>query len=242
MPVIQAKSSAAKVLIVDDCELHRSVCAEILRAAGYRAAEAVDGLEGLRRWAEEPADLVILDVDMPGLNGWETLARLRGGGFTGPVLMCTGSIAVESRVRGLAEGADDYICKPCDHRELLARVNAALRRRQPVMPACLPVLHFGDTVVDLGRGIAANREGDLRLTRTELALLTLFARHGDRLLPRGFILSEIWGYDGSLPTRTVETHIYRLRHKLGDPAESPRWILTAPGGYRMQPDLEPVAA
>lgn len=238
----QSPTVRPKILIIDDCELHRPVCAEVLSTSGYQVTEAVDGLDGLRQWAEVPADLVILDVNMPGLDGWGTLARLRGGGFNGPVLMLTSETSVEARVRGLAESADDYICKPCDHRELLARVEAALRRFRPAAPVRLPVLHFGDTTVDLARSRASNREGELRLTRTELALLALFARHGDRMLPRGFILHEIWGYDGNLPTRTVETHIYRLRHKLGDSGECPRWIITTPGGYRLQPDFEPVAA
>lgn len=237
----QSASVCSKILIVDDCDLHRPVCAQVLRVAGYQVTEAVDGLDGLRRWAEKPADVVILDVDMPRMDGWSALARLRGEGFSGPVLMFSASVSVESRVRGLAEGADDYICKPCDHRELLARVHAALRRHRPAAPVRLPVLHFGDTTVDLARGSATNRTGELRLTRTELALLALFARHEDRMLTRGFILHEVWGYDGELPTRTVETHIYRLRHKLGDSAEAPRWILTVPGGYRMVCDC-PMAA
>ncbi|RXK55301.1 response regulator transcription factor [Oleiharenicola lentus] len=231
-----------KILLVDDCDLHRAVCSEVLRHAGYQVMEAGDGLEGLRSWSQHPADLVILDVNMPGLDGWGTLARLRQLGFEGPVIIFSSETSVDCRVRGLTEGADDYICKPCDDRELLARVNASLRRHGAAAPARLPVLHFGDTVVDLARSSARNSAGDLHLTRTELALLALFARHGDRTLPRSFILHELWGYDGELPTRTVETHIYRLRHKLGDSADAPRWIITVPGGYRMQADLEPVAA
>ncbi len=242
MPVSQPPSANPKILIVDDCDLHRAICAEVLRVAGYSVTEACDGLEGLARWEKQPADLVILDVDMPRLDGWGTLAGIRARGFSGPVLMLSAATSVDCRVRGLTGGADDYICKPCDDRELLARVTASLRRHGSAAAPRLPTLHFGGTVVDLARSTARNGLGDLRLTRTELALLALFARHGDRMLPRGFILHELWGYDGELPTRTVETHIYRLRHKLGDSAEAPRWIMTVPGGYRMQPDLEPVAA
>ena len=179
---------------------------------------------------------------MPRLNGWQALEKLRLRGCRSPVMMLTGRTEIDDRVRGLAAGADDYLCKPCDFRELLARVQALLRRSQPEASG-LTVLHFGDITVDLATRSAASIDGPVALTRTEFALLELLARHYGRPVTRETILDAVWGYTNRPNTRTVETHIWRLRGKLGDQGDDSRWIRTVPGaGYLLECDPEPVAA
>jgi DNA-binding response OmpR family regulator len=132
--------------------------------------------------------------------------------------------------------------KPCDFRELIARVQALLRRSQPAANG-LTVLHFGDITVDLAAHSAVSPFGPVPLTRTEFALLELLARNYGRPVARETMLDAVWGYTSRPNTRTVETHIWRLRGKLGDQAEESRWIRTVPGaGYQLECDREPVAA
>lgn len=223
--------TAPRILLVDDDVSVRQTYGAVLRDAGYRVEEAVDGKEGLEKLAEAAPELVLLDVDMPLLNGWQTLDRIRAGGHRGPVLMLTGRTEIDDRVRGLGGGADDYLCKPCNHRELIARVNAALRRaRPPETP--LPTLRFGRLVVDLVNRTALLDGGPVRLTKTEYSMLEVFARQPGRTVTRETLLEAVWGYGNELNTRTVETHIWRLRQKLGEPAGEPRWLQTvAAGGY-----------
>lgn len=227
-------SSGPKVLLVDDSDLQRSMCAELLAGADYRVLQAADGLEAIEVWAREAPDLILLDVDMPRLNGWRTLERLRGGGCSRPVLMLTGLDQVEDRVRGLTAGADDYLAKPCDGRELLARVQAHLRRGHPA--AGRTELFFGDITVDLAAQTAQGPAGPVALTRIEYSLLGLLAGRPGHVVSREALLDRVWGYANRPNTRTVETHIWRLRKKLADGGREPRWIQTAPGGYRLVSD------
>ena len=240
MPVAQPSTPGPKILIVDDDEPTRLTYAQALRGAGYTVVEARNGQAGLEAAARELPSLILLDVDMPVLDGWQTLRQLLQAGHQQPVVMLTGATQVEERVKGLSAGADDYLCKPCDYRELLARVHSVLRRSQP-QATDLRLLQFGGTVVDLVNRTAVREGQPVGLTRTEYALLEMFAQHPGELVTREAMLDSIWGYDSRSNTRTVETHIYRLRQKLNDTAGDPRWIQTvaAGGGYRMVCD--PVA-
>lgn len=227
-----------KILIVDDDEFLRVTCVAALEAVGYRVLEAVDGRAGLELIAHEKPDLVLLDVDMPRLDGWETLRELRESGNRTPVLMLTVFDLVDHRVRGLAAGADDYLGKPCDARELLARVHALLRRSRP-FAAAPRRLRFGEAIVDLDRQQVTSTGPIPALTRTEFALLELLARHMGHPVSREQMLDAVWGYTHRPATRTVETHIWRLRGKLGDQGGEGRWIRTVPGaGYALH--AEPV--
>lgn len=225
-------TDGAPVLLVDDDEAYRTIFGVVLERAGYAVETATNGFDAIQRCAQHPYSLVTLDVDMPGFNGWQTLATLRERGCDTPVIMVTGAVAPEQRIRGLEGGADDYLCKPCESGEFLARVRAVLRRRKPV-PAAPVVLHFGGTTVDLSARTAETAGRPLALTRTEYALLDLFAKHAGRLLSRELLLEAVWGYAGDANTRTVETHLWRLRKKLGDGGAAPRWLQTVPGGYRL---------
>ncbi len=236
MPV---RPSEPVLLLIDDDEAMRICCRGIFRGAGYRFEEAMDGEEGLAMVERVKPALILLDVDMPKSNGWKTLEELRHRGFTQPVIMLTGSTSIDDKVRGLAEGADDYLCKPCDQRELLARVHAALRRAQPPNVQ-LPVLYFGPTAVDLMARTATRNGEAVVLTRTEYALLELFVRNPGRPLAREVLLEKVWGYTNEANTRTVETHIWRLRQKLGDKASDAHWLKTVPSaGYILMSDPAP---
>lgn len=232
MPVPSTVVAGAKLLLVEDSAELRAACAELLRSVGYRVLEAADGFEALAQWEREDPELIILDLMMPRLNGWQTLEKLKLRGCQRPVLMLTGLGDVEDRVKGLAAGADDYLAKPCDIRELIARVQALLRRSRPETIA--PVqLRFGGVTVDLAEQTAAGPEGPVALTRTEYAILGLLSRHHGRVVARTTILDGVWGYTNRPNTRTVETHLWRLRQKLGDRGGDSQWIHTAPGGYRL---------
>lgn len=241
MPVPSPAIAGAKLLLVEDSIELRATCAELLRAVGYRVVEAADGLEALEIWKRENPALIVLDLMMPRLNGWQTLEKLRLRGCRQPVLMLTGLGEVEDRVKGLAAGADDYLAKPCDFRELVARVQALLRRAQPEADGRRR-LQFGGIAVDLAEQTAAGPDGPVALTRTEYAILGLLARHHGRLVTRETILDGVWGYTNRPNTRTVETHLWRLRQKLGDRGGESRWIHTAPGGYRLECDCPAAAA
>lgn len=239
---LPSSPSGAKLLIADDNRVLRRAYAVLLRRAGYRVLEAADGVEAVELCEREDPALIVLDVTMPRLDGWQTLERLKLRGYRRPTLMMTARGEVEDRVKGLAAGADDYVGKPCDIRELNARVQALLRRSEPAASG-LTVLHFGDITVDLTTHSAVSSFGPVALTRTEFALLELLARHYGRPVSRETILDAVWGYTNRPNTRTVETHIWRLRGKLGDEAEESRWIRTVPGaGYLLQCDREPIAA
>lgn len=234
-------SEPNRILVADDDASTRRIIAQALRQAGYFPLEAVDGREALVLIGREQPAVVVMDVGMPEIGGFEVVARMRAQGWMQPVLLLTAHGAVDFRVRGLTAGADDYVSKPFDFRELVARVQALLRRVPPAerkseKPA--GELHFGEVVVDLARKTASRAAAPLALTRTEFALLDLLSRHGDRPVPREEILEKVWGYAGKSNTRTVETHIWRLRKKLGDNGDEPRWIRNRSGlGYVLTPEV-----
>lgn len=237
-PVVMPMSAATllpegpTVLIIDDEEYLRQAFGKVLMQAGYRFLEAGNGVAGIELAARTKPALILLDVHMGGLNGWETLQGLQERGLRQPVIMLTGDNAVESRVRGLGAGADDYLGKPCDLRELLARVHAALRRRQP---EATPVrLKFGEIEVNLTDRTATQGSQPFALTRTEFEMLDFLAKHVGRPVERKKMLEAVWGYTRDFHTRTVETHIWRLRSKLGDDGSEPQWIRTVSGiGYTL---------
>jgi DNA-binding response OmpR family regulator len=232
-------------LIIDDEEFLRQSFGKVLMQAGYRFLEAGDGVSGIELAERTKPDLILLDVHMAGLNGWQTLQGLQERGLRQPVIMLTGDNAVESRVRGLGAGADDYLGKPCDLRELLARVHAALRRRQPEQA---PVrLRFGEIDVNLTERTATQSGRPFSLTRTEFEMLDYLAKHVGRPVERTKMLAAVWGYARDAHTRTLETHIWRLRTKLGDGGSEPKWIRTVSGvGYTLErtavPSPSPMAA
>lgn len=234
MPSPSRLRPTSTLLVVDDEETIRKTYAAVLSGAGYVVVMAKDGIEALDVARRVMPSLILLDVDMPRANGWETLQRLQAEGCHPPVVMLTGCTEIDDRVKGLSLGADDYLCKPCNSRELLARVHAVLRRSQP-RSANDTILTFGRLTVNLVERAAQRGTEPVRFTRTEYALLELFARDAGRIVTRERMLEQVWGYEAESNTRTVDTHIWRLRQKLQDSPEQPQWIetVTSGGGYRM---------
>ena len=227
----QPTAGTARVLVVDDAAVMRASIRLCLETAGYRVLEAADGKEGLELAQKEKPALVILDVIMPVMGGIEVASELRAHGSVTPILMLTTRQEVPQRVSGLMAGADDYLGKPFDGRELLARVHALLRRQaKQTQRQC--VLRFDQVTVDLEHKTAQRGGGPLPLTQTEFALLEMLASHMDSPVSRDLILDAVWGYTYFPNTRTVDTHIWRLRKKIGDNGENPRWIKKVHGeGY-----------
>ena len=234
-PTETSTGSSARILVVDDEAVMRAAVRQCLEAEGHRVLEAEDGARGLELVRAEKPALIILDVAMPVLGGLEVAAELRRQGDDTPILMLTTRQEVPQRVSGLMAGADDYLGKPFDRRELLARVFALLRRQKRQTDR-LRVLHFGPVTVDLDRKTAFRVAQPVTLTQTEFALLELLADHPGQPVSRDLMLDAVWGYTYLPTTRTVDTHVWRLRKKLGDSGENPRWIKKVQGeGYLLAP-------
>ena len=220
-----------RILIVDDEPAIVRGLEDNLRFEGYETLAASSGEQGLALALGEAPDLVLLDVTMPGRSGWDVCRELRQRGLDVPIIMLTARGEEADRVRGLELGADDYITKPFSLRELLARVRAVLRRPGPRRK--FEELAFGDVRVHR-RGRRVTRAGrEVRLTRKEYDLLVYLATHPGDVVTRERLLDEVWGYERFPTTRTVDTHVLRLRRKLEADPDRPRFIHTVHGqGYR----------
>ena len=200
-----------RVLVVDDEPAVRHALGRALGQAGYAVDLASDGIEALDAMATQPADVVVLDVLMPRVDGLEVCRRLRTAGNVTPILMLTARHAVANRVEGLDAGADDYLVKPFALEELLARLRALLRRTSVAEGE---VLTFGDLSLD--RATREVQRGDTRihLTRTEFLLLELFMQNPRRVLTRDQIIDRVWGYDFETTSNSLEVYVSYLRKKL----------------------------
>jgi two-component system response regulator MprA len=218
---------SAKILVVEDEERIRQFLQRGLTYEGYRVEAASDGQEALEMAREEPPDLVLLDIMLPGIDGIEVCRRLRSAGEV-PILMLTAKEAIEDRVAGLDAGADDYLVKPFAFDELLARVRALLRRAQPSQPQ---VYRFAD--LELDTGTRRGRRGDevFDLTAKEYELLELFMRHPRQVLTREVIFDRVWNYDFGGESNIIEVYVRYLRQKT-EIDDKPRLIHTVRGvGY-----------
>jgi two-component system alkaline phosphatase synthesis response regulator PhoP len=206
-----------------------------LQSEGYRVTSARDGTAGLAEAALGVYDLIVLDVMLPGKNGFDLCRDLRQRGLQTPLIMLTARGQVVDRVVGLKLGADDYLTKPFEMIELLARVEALLRRR-PTAGLHPEQFHFGDLCIDFRRAEVLRGGDVVELSAREYRLLSYFVAHRGATLSREAILSDVWGYDDELPaTRTVDVHVAWLRQKLEPNPRHPRYILTAHGlGYRFE--------
>ena len=223
-----------RILLVEDEPGVRLTLTDRLHGEGYAVETAADGDEGMARAAAEPFDLVVLDVMLPGRSGFDVCRDLRQKGVDAPILMLTARRQVADRVVGLKLGADDYLTKPFDVAELLARVEARLRRA-PEAPASGPVqaYRFAGVEADFRRA-EVRRDGRLLdLSAKEYQLLRYFIQHRGAALSRDELLNEVWGYDAMPTTRTVDTHVAWLRAKLEPNRRHPQFILTVHGvGYK----------
>jgi DNA-binding response OmpR family regulator len=232
-----------KILLVDDEQAITTNLSPFLGRSGFFVTVAADGEEALRQVSKLRPDLIVLDILMPKLDGREALRRLRQAGNWTPVILLTQVGESTERAMALEEGADDYLNKPFDPHELVARIRAVLRRARPGQPplASAQRLSSGDVVLDrpAHRVFAASEE--LRLTPKAVALLEYMMTHPDELLTRDRLLDVVWGWDYPTGTRTVDTRIAELRRVLDDDPAQPRYIETVPGqGYRFVGGVEVV--
>ncbi|MCX7851855.1 MAG: response regulator transcription factor [Caldilineales bacterium] len=220
---------AARVLIIEDDPSIGKLLRRALVLEGYEVEWATTGPEGLRLFEQTTPDLVILDLMLPGMDGIEVCRRMRETSQV-PILMLTARDAVEDRVLGLDSGADDYVVKPFDVDELLARLRAHLRRSQQTQTT-RQVLRFADLVVDTASRSVRRGNREIELTAREFDLLLLFMRHPNQVLTRSQIYDEIWSYDFGGESNIIEVYIRYLRTKLEAGGE-PRLIHTKRGvGY-----------
>ena len=226
MTVAVEGAVAPRILLVEDEPSLVLTLSDRLLSEGYRVETAGDGNEALARVEEIPVDLILLDVMLPGKNGFDVCRDLRQRGVAVPILMLTARTQVTDRVVGLKLGADDYLTKPFEMIELLARVEALLRRaRTPIAPAT-GVYAFGDVEVDFRRA-EVTRDGDpLALSALELKLLRHLIENRGLVVSRDELLDQVWGYGASAHTRTVDVHVASLRQKIEPQPSRPQYVVT----------------
>jgi len=225
----------AHVLLVDDDRHITDMLRRALAYEGYGVEVALRGDEALRKALEHPPDLVVLDLMLPGIDGLEVCRRLRASGNQVPILMLTAKDSIPDRVAGLDQGADDYLVKPMELEELLARVRALLRRRNPEQTE---VLRFDDLELDTGSRVARRGPREFNLSTTEYELLQLFMRRPRQVLTRDIIMDRVWGYDFEGESNVLEVYVGYLRAKMEADGE-PRLLHTVRGaGYVLREPAE----
>lgn len=230
----------SRILVIEDEFAMRHALEDLLTSEGHRVITAADGAGGLERARTERPDLVLLDVMLPGLDGFALAAELRRVGSKVPILLLTAKGGVRDRVTGLDAGADDYLAKPFDPQELLARVRALLRRVERGTGTA-DRLRLGEVEVDFIRQMAHRGRQDLHLTTKEFEMLRLLASEGGGVVSRERFLDVIWGYGAYPTTRTVDTHIASLRSKIEPDPARPSFLLTVHGsGYRLVMPGKPI--
>jgi DNA-binding response OmpR family regulator len=227
------------ILIVEDEEALRMTLRDRLQSHGYMVDFASDGTEGTEKATQLPFDLIILDIMLPQKSGLEVCTDIRRAGLATPILLLTARGQVNDKVVGLKLGADDYVTKPFDTLELMARIEALLRRA-PTRSGNAPsgtagVHHFGNCVLDIP-GTEVTRSGQsVYLTAREFQLLRYFVEHKGITVSRAELLREVWGHEAGTFTRTVDVHVSSLRQKLERSPKKPELIVTISGlGYKFQ--------
>jgi DNA-binding response OmpR family regulator len=222
-----------RVLVVEDDHTVRALVRMLLEDEGLEVIEAPTGAIALERFEAQPADLVLLDIRLPGINGFDVCRSLRRISEV-PIIMVTAQNDSHDIVAGLELGADDYVTKPFDDRELLARVRAQLRRHRASTGPSARVLSVADIEIRIDEGRVLKAGAEVALTKTEFQLLCHLAEHANRVWSRQQLLEHVWGYAYDGDGRLVDTHIARLRGKIDDPAPAPSIVQTVRGlGYRL---------
>ncbi len=217
-----------KILIVEDNADLADGLAINLKKEGYKVFKTATGEDALKIAVRDSPNLIILDIMLPGISGFDVCRELRNKSIDIPIIMLTTKSDEMDRVVGLELGADDYITKPFGIRELLARIRVCLRR-QP-QQAEMPRYSFGRVTIDFEKYRVTIKNKDLDLTQKEFELLRYLIRNRETVLSRDRLLDEVWGYDSYPTTRTVDTHILKLRKKLEDDPANPKYILSVYGG------------
>jgi len=229
-------SAEATVLVIDDDLSMRDIISVLAHQHGFGLQFAEDGADGLRIAEQSDVDLILLDLSLPGLTGFDVCRRLRAAGVEVPIIMVSGSTDVVDVVVGLEIGADDYITKPFEVRELAARINAKLRRQRTTQSQVRPGrLKFPGLIVDIGRHEVLRDGQSVNLTPTEFDLLALLSASPGRVISRSEMIQKVWGQGADLDLRSVDAHVYRLRRKIEPEGPRPTYIHAVPGiGYRFE--------
>ncbi len=224
---------SSRILLVEDEPGLVLTLSDLLRAEGYTVESAIDGLTGLARAVNESFDLIVLDVMLPGKNGLEVCRELRQRGKDVAVLMLTAKTQLIDRVVGLKLGADDYLTKPFEPPELLARIEALLRRVNKEKLTPVARFQFGNVDVDFEKGDVRKGGMPIALAAKELELLRYLIDHRGKVVSRDELLEGVWEYQPGVSSRTIDVHVAWLRQKLEDNPQTPRHIHTVRGvGYR----------
>lgn len=230
--------TTSKITVVEDEAHLAEVIADNLRFEGYEVRVETNGTEALASIQREPPDLVLLDVMLPGLDGFTICERLRAEKLDVPILFLTAKSSSDDRIRGLEAGGDDYLSKPFELRELMLRVQAILKRTQwfDGPSAAGEAIVLGDARVDFKTYMAHIGDREVELSSKETMILRCLAERPGEVVSRDEILSQVWGYDAFPTTRTIDNFILRLRRTLEPDPQNPRYIHTVRGtGYRLTP-------
>ncbi len=227
--------TAKKILLVDDeAPLRQSLAEQLELLDEFTAIQAETGSGGLEAAKGEHIDLVLLDVGLPGLDGREVCKMMRKGGVKCPIIMLTAAGGESDTILGLELGANDYVTKPFKFAVLLARIRAQLRQHEQSEDAIFNIGPY--TFRPSAKLLLHNdKKQKIRLTDKESSLLKYLYRANDRVVSRALLLNEVWGYNSSVNTHTLETHIYRLRQKIEPDPSNAKLLVTEPGGYRLVP-------
>ncbi len=223
-----------KILIVDDDELLREMLGEQFSLHDEFDVQAVENAtQGIKALKEGHYDLVLLDVDMPDMDGREACKIMRRNGYSGPIIMLTGEDSESATILGLDAGANDYVTKPFRFAVLLARIRAHLRQHEQSEDA---VFRIGPYTFKPAAKMLVTEDGrKIRLTEKESAILRYLYRAGEKVVSRDTLLHEVWGYNAGVTTHTLETHIYRLRRKIEPSPSQAELLVTESGGYKLVP-------
>lgn len=226
-------TSDVRILVIEDEPDMLTILRDNLEFEGYRVSVATTGENGLAVALAEPPDVVLLDLMLPGISGYDVCRKLRAQGLKKPIILITARNSEVDRIAGLDLGADDYIGKPFNIGEVLARVRVQLRRAADQAPVRNDEFRFGNVTVDLRRQTVKRRGRRVEMSSREFQLLSYFILHRGYLISRDEIMSDVWGYSHIPETRTVDNFVSKLRSKLESDPQHPRYILTVYGtGYR----------
>jgi DNA-binding response OmpR family regulator len=227
-------SATRKILIVDDDDgLRDSLIDQLALHDDFQALTAATAAQGLEVLKAEHIDLLLLDVGLPDMDGRELCKVIRRNGFKGPIVMLTGQASDSDTILGLDAGANDYIAKPFKFGVLLARLRAQLRQHEQSEDAVFTIGRF--TFKPAGKLLLDEKGGKVRLTEKETSILKFLFRAGEKVVTREVLLHDVWGYNATVTTHTLETHIYRLRQKIEKDPTNAELLITESGGYKLVP-------
>ena len=222
-----------RILLVEDEEALRMTLIDRLQSEGYEVDFAADGQQGLEKATGDAFDLVLLDVMLPRKSGFDVCRDIRSAGMAVPILMLTARGQSVDKVVGLKIGADDYVTKPFETMELMARIEALLRRSRISSPAAHPIHAFGSLRIDLPGTTVARNGKPVPLSAREFQLLRYLLERRGTTVSRADILKDVWGYSSDTFTRTVDVHVASLRQKIEEDPKQPQLVVTVPGlGYK----------